>query len=130
MFTQSFEKTAVLEGALVGAIGGGEKDHKEGGKKNRWIGALRGASAQTGVGLGALAGIAATKKGRGLVKDLIKHRANGQKSLELGVHHGMSMTKADKAKMLAGVAGGSVAGGVAGYKAMKHIGPKYDKDKK
>lgn len=113
MFKKGFDKIAFVLGGLVGAVAGGEKD-KKGEKKNRHIGALRGAALEGG---GTIAGASA-------VSHMAKRHAHALFDEDPRVARA-ALNKLKGAGLL-----GAVAGGAAGYGAMKAFGPKYDKDKK
>lgn len=144
MFTHGFIKAAVTQksddlekvsslaglglSSGIGALGGGEPD-EEGEIKNRHVGALRGAGAYLGAGLGGYAGARSALK----VSKRPRRRPGSRRVIHPGGPPGL-VTR------LKGVAGarqlalrtllGLGAGGLAGYHAMKHLGPKYDYEKK
>lgn len=106
MFTESFEKVSMLAGAAIGGLFGGEDDGK-GGKKNRIIGAVRGAAAEKGLVLGSHAPMAFKNRSKIMGKLVNKSRKHiGALELAFGV-----------------------AGAVGAHKAMKYALP-YDKEKK
>ena len=102
------EKVAVVEGALIGALAGGEKD-VHGRKKNRHVGAIRGAATQAGMYGGALAGLGGAKLIHGQAHKLKKA------ALPLAIITGLGTT---------------TLGGMAGYRVGKKISGKYDREVK
>ena len=111
MFKEGFEKVAILTGTAIGALAGGERDKKTGGKKNRAIGALRGGLTEAGMGLGSLAG--------GTLGHLTGRRhLRAQDFDKYFAHRGI------------GAALGIVPGAVAAYKLSKKYGPKYEHEAK
>lgn len=111
-FVAGFCKSASIVGSSIGALMGGEPD-EEGGKKNRHIGALRGA----GTSWGATLGSALT------LGTLLLNRKKSRGRLTKA-HFKKLMKKAPVRGLL-----GAGLGGAGGYVLTKHLGPKYEHEK-
>jgi hypothetical protein len=124
MFAGGFEKIALVGAALLGAgvgsLAGGEGDKETGEIKNRGIGALRGVGALLA---GDALSRAAARKELAKMKKITDRAilANPTKAAKLLGHTGAALKKGIPAQIL---------GSLGGYYALKHLGPKYDREKR